>query len=136
MYRSKNLKAEPIWVDKVKNNKKIELLAGVMPKKILGNETVKQIVCNDERILNVDGVFIEIGFNPSSDLAKDLELKTDADGFVLVDDKQQTSAKNVWAAGDITTNSDKLRQIITAASEGMVALNDVYDNINNGNNYN
>jgi thioredoxin reductase (NADPH) len=136
MYRSKNLKAEPIWVDKVKNNKKIELLAGVMPKKILGNETVKQIVCNDERILNVDGVFIEIGFNPSSDLAKDLELKTDADGLVLVDDKQQTSAKNVWAAGDITTNSDKLRQIITAASEGMVALNDVYDNINNGNNYN
>jgi thioredoxin reductase (NADPH) len=130
MYRSKNLKAEPIWIEKVKKHPRIELLSDTMPVSILGDKVVKQLECDNGKKLDIDGVFIEIGFNPSNGLVDSLGLKTDTDGFVVVDSEQKTSKDNVWAAGDITTNSGKLRQIITAASEGMVALNSIYNDIN------
>jgi thioredoxin reductase (NADPH) len=127
MYRSLNLKAEPIWIDKVKNNPKIVLLPGVMPAKIMGDDKVNQLVCDDGNSIDVDGVFIEIGFSPPKLLIKDLGINIDEDGFIIVDSNQKTSVENVWAVGDITTNSSKLRQIITASAEGAVAVSDIFN---------
>lgn len=131
MYRSQNLKAEPIWIEKVKSIQNIELLPGLMPVKILGNGMVNKLICSDGSSLNIEAIFIEIGFKPSIGSIKNLGLSTDQDGFVVVDKDQKTNIKNIWAAGDLTTNSGKFRQIVTAASEGTVALNSVYKDINN-----
>lgn len=130
MYRSDDLKAEPIWVDKVKNNPKIELMPTVMPEKILGNEKVTQVVCSDGRILDVDGIFIEIGSTPSEFLINRLGILTDDQGYVVVDNNQKTNIANIWAAGDITTNSGKFKQVVTAAAEGAVAVYSIYNDSN------
>jgi thioredoxin reductase (NADPH) len=126
MYRSSSLKAEPIWIDQVKNNPKIETLPTIMPAKIIGNTKVKQVVCSDGRKLEVDGIFIEVGSTPSEFLINKLGLKTDDDGYIIVDNNQKTNINNVWAAGDITTNSGKFKQIITSAAEGAVAVSSIY----------
>lgn len=130
MYRSKDLKAEPLWVNKVKSNSKIKLLPGVIPTKIKGNDKVNKLICSDGSTLHSNAIFIEVGFSPPKYLFKNLDIKVDEDGFIIVDSNQKTSVKNVWAAGDITINSGKLRQIISAAAEGAVSAASVYNDIN------
>jgi thioredoxin reductase (NADPH) len=126
MYRSSSLKAEPIWIDQVNNNSKIEILPTIMPTKIIGETNVKQVVCSDGRKLDVDGIFVEIGSTPSAFLINKLRLATDDEGYIIVDNNQKTNIQNVWAAGDITTNSGKFKQIITSAAEGAVAVSSIY----------
>jgi len=126
MYRSSNLKAEPLWIDKVKKNPKIELLATTQPTKIIGDTVVRKIECDGKKEIEVDGVFIEVGSTPSEVLIKALGINTDEKGYIIVDSTQKTNIEGIWAAGDITTNSAKFKQIVTAASEGAVAVYSAY----------
>ena len=126
MYRSDNLKAEPIWIDKVKNNDKVELLATTMPTKINGDSVVRSMDCDDNKTREVDGIFVEVGSTPSDFLINKLGIKIDKSGYVIVDPDQKTNVAKVWAAGDITTNSSKFKQMVTAASEGAVAVFNAY----------
>ncbi len=54
-------------------------------------------------------------------MTKKLGIKLDEEGYITVDPAQKTNVDGFYAAGDITINSNKFRQIITAASEGAVA---------------
>ena len=51
-------------------------------------------------------------------------------GYIIVDEKQKTSVKGVFAAGDTTNNA--LKQALTAASEGAIAANSAYEEIAEG----
>ena len=55
-----------------------------------------------------------------------LKIKTDDKKYIIVDNNQKTNIEGVFAAGDITTNSSKFKQIIIAASEGAVAVYNAY----------
>jgi thioredoxin reductase (NADPH) len=74
----------------------------------------------------VQGIFIEIGSTPGVMLAKDLGVETDEQNYIVVKQDQSTNIENVYAAGDVTTGSNKFRQIITAVAEGAVAAGSVY----------
>ncbi|WP_433657733.1 FAD-dependent oxidoreductase [Nocardia sp. CA-128927] len=65
----------------------------------------------------VDAVAVSHGFTPQHELAVAAGAKLTADGFVAVDDNQQTSAECVWAAGEITGIGGSQ----VAAIEGTVA---------------
>lgn len=73
-----------------------------------------------ERQVQCDGVFEYIGLRPTSDSFHHLGILDDY-GFIVVDDEMQTSVKGIYGAGDIT--SKKLRQIVTACSDGAIAAN-------------
>ncbi len=79
---------------------------------------------NDE--LEVQGVFIEIGSEPGVELAKQVGVNVDEQGFIIVNPDQSTNVSGIYAAGDATTGSNKMRQILTAAAEGAVAAGSVY----------
>ncbi|MFH0816140.1 MAG: FAD-dependent oxidoreductase [Methanobacteriota archaeon] len=64
------------------------------------------------------GVFVAIGFEPNNSLAKQLGVALKDDGSVLVDGHQRTSARYVYAAGDITPG---IKQMVTAAAQGATA---------------
>jgi thioredoxin reductase (NADPH) len=117
IYRGDRLPAEPIWLDKIAANPKIEVIRNTSIIEIKGEQKVKKIILdkahNDKTYLSVDGVFVEIGSEPGVELAERLGVEIDEQGYV-------------FAAGDITTGSNKFRQIITASSEGAVAANGVY----------
>jgi thioredoxin reductase (NADPH) len=68
--------------------------------------------------LDVDGVFISIGRDPTTSLfAHQLEL--DPTGYIVADESTRTSIAGVFAVGDVRTKA--LRQVVTAAADGAVA---------------
>ena len=96
---------------------------------ILGDEVVDRLVIRDVetgkvRTLLVDGVFIEVGLLPNSDLVLDL-ARTNKRGEVIVDEWGDTGVRGVFAAGDVTANKDK--QIVIAAGEGAKAALAAFD---------
>jgi len=126
IYRGDKLKGETAWIDQVKNNNKIELMLNSQVKKLKGIDTLKKIVLDQGKELDVDGLFIEIGTVPQKELINMLGLEINDKGYVKVGPDQKTSQKFIWAAGDITNGSNNLRQIITASSEGAIAAEDIF----------
>lgn len=128
IYRGDKIRGEGVMVDRIEKKDNIEKILKSRPKEIKGYEVVSSIIIETEegeKSLDVDGVFVEIGSLPAVDLAKHLNLELK--GIMIeVDGKQRTSMDGVFAAGDITTGSGKLKQIVTAASEGAIAAVSAY----------
>ena len=125
IYRQeKFLKAQPAWVEEVKKNKKITSFFNSSITQLIGKERLQEIEINGKKKLGVDGIFVEIGSVPNIELAEKLKVKTNSEGYIVVDKKQRTSVAGVFAAGDITDNP--LKQIVTACGEGAVAANSAY----------
>ncbi|MEI7425574.1 MAG: FAD-dependent oxidoreductase [Candidatus Moraniibacteriota bacterium] len=130
IYRGDRFSAEPIWLEKMANNPKIETIKNTSIIEIKGEQKVEKVILDnayeDQNHLVVDGVFVEIGSDPGVELARKIGVETDEQGFIKVNADMSTNISGVFAAGDITTGSNKFRQILTAASEGAVAANGAY----------
>lgn len=130
IFRRDKMTAEPIWLDKIAANNKIELVPGTNIIEIKGDKKVEKVILDkakdDQNHLDTDGVFVEVGSEPGVELANKLGVASDADKFIIVKDDMSTNIPAVYAAGDITTGSNKFRQIITACSEGAIASSSVY----------
>jgi len=138
IYRGAALRGEPAWIDDVKSKKNIEVILTTVITAIEGNETVERVKLSKEfngsQYLNVDGLFIEIGSEPNADLPNKLGVALDKENYIIVKDDQSTSIEGIWAAGDATTNSNKLQQVATAVAEGAVAATSIYSYLKNASN--
>ncbi len=85
-------------------------------------ESVKVLEEGKEVTYEVNGVFPLYGEVPSTAFASSLGLKSEKQ-FICVDENMETSLSGVFACGDIV--SKKLRQLITAASDGAIAATSV-----------
>ncbi len=121
VHRRDEMRCEPIWQERLGQNPKVEIIKGVNVKEIKGEEKVTGLVLDNGREINLDGVFIEIGSEPSVKIANGLGVKLDKENYIKTDAGGATSVPGVFAAGDITTGSNKLRQVITASAEGVIA---------------
>lgn len=126
IYRKDKFRAEPTWIELVEKNEKIEKIFNSNVLEIFGDKKVEGIKLDNESKLNIDGIFIEIGSSPDESLAKSLGINTQS-GFIIVNNKQETNIRGVFAAGDITNNP--LKQVVTACSEGAIAAYSVYEEI-------
>src|SRR5680860_16238 len=130
IYRGKPLRCEPLVLERVENNPKIEIVYNTNIVKVSGEKKVESIEIDNEyqgsKEIKLDGVFIEAGSVPSVSLLKDLEINVDEAGYIIINNDGSTNTKCVYAAGDITNGSNGLRQIITAASEGAIAATSIY----------
>jgi alkyl hydroperoxide reductase subunit F len=79
--------------------------------------TIRQRESGQEEQLAVEGVFVQIGLEPNSEIFP--ELWKNKRGEIVVDCNCRTSTAGVFAAGDVTTLPEK--QIIVAAGEGAKA---------------
>jgi alkyl hydroperoxide reductase subunit F len=77
-----------------------------------------------EKLINLDGIFVQIGLLPNTDWIKDT-VALSARGEIEVDAHGQTSVPGVFAAGDVTTVPYK--QIIIAMGEGSKAALGAFD---------
>jgi thioredoxin reductase len=85
----------------------------------VGSKQLQRVLFTDGRSMECDSLFFNLGNEPASDLHATLGCKLDEDcGLIWVDHTQQTSVEGVYAAGDITPNS---QLTIVAASEGAMA---------------
>ncbi len=104
-------------LDQVLNNSKVEVVNNAKTKEIVGDKFVNGLkldVNGQERILEVNGVFVEIGLVPASSFINIVEK--DKWGEIIVDKRNQTNVPGIFAAGDVTDITEK--QIIVAAGEG------------------
>ncbi len=131
IHRKNTFRAEPFWVDKVKEKTNIEFVLERNVVEILGEAKVTGVKLdtpwNGQDILPVDGVFIEIGSTPAVDLSNKLGCETDARGFLKVDGAQRTNVPGVYGAGDVTSGSNYFAQFATSVGEAAVAANSVFN---------
>lgn len=129
IYRKKEIRCEQYWKDLLKKAKNVEILTDTIVAEIAGSGKVESLKLNNleatEKEIRISGVFIEVGAEPKTGLAKSLGVETDEAGYIKIKGNGATSVEGVWAAGDVTSGSDKLKQIITAASEGAIAARSV-----------
>lgn len=120
VHRRDEFRADKVLVERVKKLENVEFVLKDTVVEILGDELVNSVKLKSGKTLNVSGVFVAVGRVPDLDwLNIDLE-KTGA-GYIKVNLNCETSAKNIYAAGDITDRT--LKQIITACAEGAIAAN-------------
>jgi alkyl hydroperoxide reductase subunit F len=118
------LTGDEALVEEVRQNPKIEVLTNVEAKEIKGQDFVGGLVYKDkktekEKEIEVEGVFIEVGSIPNSDLVKDM-LELNEHGEIKIDKNNRTSQKGVFASGDCS--DIRYKQIVIAAGEGAKAL--------------
>jgi len=125
----KKMRAMPVWIERAENNKKIEMIFESVPKELKGEEKLESVIFdqNGKNIeIKLDGLFIEIGTDPESDLAKKLGVSVNEKGYIEVNRDMSTNVPKVFAAGDVTTGSNMLAQIVTACAEGAIAAESAY----------
>lgn len=93
--------------------------------RVEGNDVVTGVKTNNGEI-KLDGIFINIGYEPSINIVKDLNIKLDKN-YIVVDEHMETNIKGIYAAGDIIKKD--LYQLVTAVSEGAIAATNVYKSI-------
>ena len=127
--------AMPSWVQRVTAKKNVTIIPKNTVVKIIGNKFVEKIQLkenfNNNDLLEIDGVFVEIGSIPNDHLIANLGIKTNDKKYMIVDNTQKTNIDGVFAAGDITTNSNGFAQIITASAEGAISALSAYKYIKN-----
>ena len=124
----RDLTADPFLADKVQNDEKLTILKGYQALSIngadmVGGITVRSLETGEEKELPVEGVFIEIGTEPSNDPVKEL-VRLNELGEIEVDCSCKTGVPGFFAAGDVTSIPEK--QVIVAAGEGAKAALSAY----------
>jgi len=131
IYRKKPLRADPIWQERAQKNAKVEIIYETNVLEILGDgQKVTALkldqVYQDYEQIKIDGLFIEIGGQPGTELMKPLGVELDEEGYLKVKPDMSTNVVGIFAAGDVANVFGEFRQIVTANSEGAVAANSVY----------
>ncbi|MFQ6051293.1 MAG: NAD(P)/FAD-dependent oxidoreductase [Candidatus Hydrothermarchaeota archaeon] len=96
-------------------------------KEILGDTHVEGVLVKDkekEYIIETDGVFIQSGKVPNSEIARKAGIKVDRKGFILVDEHMRTNKKGVFACGDVTGG---VMQLTVAMGEATIAAINAYN---------
>ena len=127
IHRRDKLRAEKMLQEKLKANKKIEIIWDSVVEDVLGTTEPKGVNAikiknvKDKKLkeLKVDGLFVAIGHDPATQLFKD-QLEMDKEGYLITKpDSTTTNIPGEFAAGDV---KDKIfRQAVTAAGMGCMA---------------
>lgn len=124
------LKGDQILQEKIKTISNIQTITGAETLSIGGDGTkvtslqYRNRKSGSTEILDLDGVFVQIGLMPNSQIFKDI-TELDRDGEIVVDAHCRTNVAGIYAAGDVTTVPYK--QIVVAMGEGSKAALTAFD---------
>lgn len=125
IYRKEKIRAENWMVKQIENNPKIKIINNTNVTEVYGEKMLKGVIFDNGNKFELDGLFIEIGFEPRTELIDQLGIES-KEGLIIVNNQQETNVKGVWASGDCTTGSNQFNQIITASSEGVIAAQAIF----------
>lgn len=124
-----HLIGEGILQDKIKKHPGTKVEYNVKVKEILLNDQqkvcgVRYVQSDEEKIIDCEGIFEEVGFIPATDFLKDT-IDLNGQGEIVTNRRCETSAKGFFAAGDCTDQAHK--QTIVAAGEGAIAALEAHE---------
>jgi len=123
IHRRDQLRAGHVLQQRAFAHPKLDFIWDTVVEEVIGQELVKGLklsnVKTEQRsILELDGVFVAIGFMPNSQCFSNILDLNDA-GYIITDETMATSVNGIFAAGDIRRNSP--RQIAAAVGDGVTA---------------
>jgi alkyl hydroperoxide reductase subunit F len=127
-------KGDPITLEKALGSSKVSIISNAEVQEVLGEQAVTGLRYKEKKSgatkeLAVEGVFVEIGSVPNSELISDL-VETNEAGEIIIDHQTaQTSKPGIFAAGDVT--QDRFKQNNIAAGDGVRAALSAYNYILN-----
>jgi len=127
------LKAKDSLKETIKNLDNTEVLTGVKLKEIKGDKFVSSIIYQErkgkaEKELEVEGVFVQIGYQPATAFVNKLVEFNKKDEIKVDPWTGATKTKGLYAAGDVT--NVKYNQLIIAAGMGATAALSVFHYLN------
>lgn len=129
VHRREAFRCEEALTQSLKNTKNVEILWNTEIREIRGDKVVQKVILFDKgtgesRELPVNGVFVQVGEDPNSKIAKDAGVTLDQDDYIITDVQQRTNLEGVYAAGDVTNHP--IKQVGTAVGQGITAALEAY----------
>jgi len=129
VHRRHAFRAEEALVRDIEGKKNVQVLWNTEVCEILGEKLVNKVVLFDNekgetRELAVDGVFVQVGEAPNSQIAREAGVEVDEHGYIKTDIFQRTNIAGVYAAGDVTNHP--VKQVGTAVGQGITAALEAY----------
>ena len=123
LHRRDKFRGAKILADRVKAKDNIEILWDTEVKSIKGEEKLQGLrvfnnKTDEERDLDVDGLFVAIGHKPRTECLKG-QIELNDYGYIVTDKKQHTNIPGVFACGDV--QDPDYRQVVIAAGSGAKA---------------
>jgi len=102
-------------------------------QEIRGEHKVKEVLLHNNKngkdsAMKLDGVFIAIGYDPQTELAKKLGVQLTENEYIKHDSRHRTSVPGIYSAGDVEGG---FKQIITAAGQGSEAALSIFEDLGN-----
>jgi thioredoxin reductase (NADPH) len=124
IHRRDQFRAAKILQEKVFAEPKINIIFDSVVEKISGSLSVEQVILknvknNISSPLNVNGVFVFVGWLPNTKFLENTKIKLNEAGYIVTDDNMNTSIEGIFACGDVRQKI--LRQVVTAAGDGAIA---------------
>ncbi len=130
VHRRDTFRAEDSWVEKAKAKENIELVLNEQIEEITWDMLwMTWVKLKRWKELKADWIFIAVGTIPNTGVVEDLNPQKDEEGCLVVDKRQQTSIPGLYAAWDVTTNSNKFKQTIMSAAEWCLAADSVHSDL-------
>jgi thioredoxin reductase (NADPH) len=119
-------------IEEAKSNPKIEFVMESEIIEFFGGESLNRVKIEHQRTheiseMNIDGVFIFIGYAPQTEFIAD-KIALNKRGEIIVNENLETNVKGVFAAGD--SIAKRYRQITTATADGTIAALNAIEYIN------
>lgn len=124
VHRRDTLRATKVYHDPLMNSKNIEFRWNSVVEELIhdGKLTgvrIKNVKTGEESVISCDALFISVGRKPATELVEG-QLDLDKEGYIVADETTKTNIPGVFAVGDVRTKV--LRQVVTAVSDGAVAV--------------
>ena len=127
IHRKDKFTANASLVDKINNTENIEVIYKANITELVSkDECLGGVILNNGTKLDVEGLFVYIGFTPKTKFIANLDI-TNERGYIVVNEKGETKVSGIYASGDIVDK--KVYQLINAASEGVLATLDIIDKL-------
>ena len=131
VHRRDKLRASMILQERVSKKPNIEIIWDTVPEEIQGktgveNAILRNLKTGDINKMPTDGVFVYIGILPNTEF---IDVKKNSSGFILTNEKLETSVQGIYAAGDCRDTS--IWQVVTAVADGAVAAVSAHEYVMN-----
>ena len=130
IYRGEDIHPEQINYERIKKNKKIEIINKTNVVEVKGGELMKSVILDKpfkgKKELALEGLFVAIGHIALSDLAKKSGVHLNKEGEIKINHMtSETNIPGIYAAGDVTDK--QFKQLITGVADGCTAAYSAYE---------
>lgn len=129
VHRKDTFRAEDVWVQEAKKRENIEFVLNEEVEEIAWGIFMEKVILKSWKQLKADWIFVAVWSDPNTKLVHHLNPEMDEEGCLVVDKRQQTTVAWLYAAGDVTTNSNKFKQTIMSAAEWCLAANSIHEDL-------